>query len=190
MWNLGLLGASLGFSSDFELIQTSIVSGTSTTSVVFDVSTLASTYKHLQVRAVVRTNRTETNSNHAIRINGDTGSNYAGHGLRGAGSSVTSFGGGSSTFINVSDGTSSGNSTANSFSALVIDFLDPFSSTKNTTLRALFGNAATTYFGSGDIRLFSGLWNNTATVTSITIYDLNASSFGAGSRYSLYGIKG
>jgi hypothetical protein len=194
LFPLGILsaaGAGVADLGSYELISTSLITGTSTTSVVFDVSTLASTYKHLQIRAVVRTSRSpETNSNHAMRINADTGANYAAHVVRGTGSAVQSFAGASQTYISISDGTSSTNSTANSYSAMVIDLLDPFSSTKNKTVRGLFGNAASTYFGSGDIRLFSGFRNNTEITTSVTIYDLNAGYFLAGSRYSIYGVKG
>jgi hypothetical protein len=189
---LGILNAqaSGGAGGGFDLLETQVL-GTSEASITFSsLGTYAADYKHLQIRAVIRTNRSgQTNSQTSIRFNSDTGSNYSGHLLRGTGSAVQSFASVGETSISISDGTSSTNSTGNSFSATVLDILDPFETSKYTTTKALFGNAASTYFGSGDIRLTSGLWNNTAALTTITFMDRNATSFAIGSRFSLYGVK-
>ena len=75
---------------------------------------------------------------------------------------------------------------ANAFGAGVYDILDPYSTTKNKTTRLFGGRGFVT--GDHKIVLASGLWRNTASVTSI---DLVANdNFVTGSRFSLYGIKG
>jgi hypothetical protein len=79
------------------------------------------------------------------------------------------------------------NDTANSFGAAVLDVLDPYSTTKNKTLRCLQGVRA----GTGPaIELRSGFWNNTASITSIVFTPETSGSFVSGSRFSLYGIRG
>jgi hypothetical protein len=77
------------------------------------------------------------------------------------------------------------NNAANSFGAGVIDILDFSSTTKNTTTRVLAGNAGTT----ASVQFQSGLFNNTAAITSMTIFG-NTGNLVAGTRFSLYGIKG
>ena len=78
----------------------------------------------------------------------------------------------------------SGSGFDNQYSPVILDILDPFVSSKNTTIRSLAGKAQTNPL----IHMESGFWMNTAAVTSITI-DGDYSSFVAGSRFSLYGLR-
>jgi hypothetical protein len=121
-----------------------------------------------------------------IRFNSDSGgSSYASHALDGNGSSVSS-----SAFTSRSDitltSTPAASATASVFAAIVVDILDPYSTSKNKTTRILGG--VTT---SPQISLRSGVYLNTASITSITISEnFSSSNFATGSRFSLYGIKG
>jgi len=181
----GVLSAAgaAGFESDFELISTTIVSGTATSSVVFsNLGDFASTYRHLQIRAVIKTNHANPWEVGNVRLNGDTGSNYSHHDLLGNGSSVTSAASVNSTgmfFI------AAGNTTANSYSGLVVDLLDCYSTTKNKTIRMFSGASSVP-----EIRLSSGSRRNTESTTSVTLTQNFGTSILAGSRYSIYGIKG
>ena len=176
-------GAGGGVSlSDYELISSTIL-GSSTPSVTFSsLGDYASTYKHLQLRM---TTRQDSNSNALqFRFNGDSGSNYRLHRLYGNGSSVGS-GTDTGTSLYTYTAAASGD-TANVFSANVVDFLDAYSSTKNKTMRMLATNGVGIY---REISLLSGLWLNTASLTSIQLLPAT-SNFIAGSRFSLYGLKG
>jgi hypothetical protein len=183
---LGFLAGSGGiaFESDYELIQTQIL-GSTTASVTFDVSTFASTYKHLQIRMVARDNRAVDVNNTFFRFNSDTGTNYSYHLLAGTGSSVISDSGVSQDFGVA--GTSIGTSgISNSFSPSVLDILDPFSTTKNKTTRSLSGVNSS----ASQVRVWSSNWRSTASVTSLNLFPSSGASFIAGSRFSIYGIKG
>jgi hypothetical protein len=171
--------------SDYELISSTIL-GSNTASVNFTgLGDYSSTYKHLQVRVVARTVRTEVNDSIITRFNADTGSSYAWHRLFGSGSSVSS--GAGTTQTSILTGETSGNTnTTSAFMTTVIDILDPYSTTKNKTIRFLNGGAAT----FTHIQLGSGLWINTASVTSFQLLPLNSANFLTGSRFSLYGIRG
>jgi hypothetical protein len=165
----------------YELISTTLLSST-TASVTF--SSIPSTYKHLQVRIAARI-ATATGTNGVefdLRLNSDSGANYASHRLYGDGTSVTS----AQNQMAVLQGLPSASQTAGIFGAAVIDILDYASTTKNKTLKTLNG-----YNGASNrISMHSGLWVSTAAVNSILVYDINAFSFASGSRFSLYGIKG
>jgi hypothetical protein len=50
------------------------------------------------------------------------------------------------------------------------------------------GFGGTTQPGEKQAGITSGLWNNTAAVTTILLY-LNSAQFSAGARFSLIGIK-
>jgi hypothetical protein len=166
--------------SDYDLITTTIL-GSTTYSVTFDTSAL-SAYKHLQIRYTARS--TDDSQTLFATFNGVTGTSYAAHRLFGNGSSMTSdaFTSRANLFVGT-NGTS--NNAANSFGAGVIDILDFSSTTKNTTTRVLAGNSGTT----ATVQLQSGLFNNTAAITSMTIFG-NTGNLVAGTRFSLYGIKG
>jgi hypothetical protein len=180
---LGFLAGSGGvsFESDYELIETQVL-GSAQSSVTFtNLGIYSSTYKHLQVRATVRTTRSDAvNDEMYTRFNGDFGSNYKGHRLWGNGSSVSS---GNTGIIYQADFPGSG-ATANVYGAFVMDILDPYSTTKNKTTRSLMG----ANFSFNTTMLSSGLWMSTASVTSINF--AVSANLAAGSRFSLYGIKG
>jgi hypothetical protein len=183
LFPLGILSAAAGgvaFESDYELISTSLIT-TNTASIVFDVSTFGSTYKHLQIRYAGRSTRADQDSVIDVKFN-TTSTTYRGHMLQGNGSTVTSFEATERWIF----GIAAANATANIFGSGVIDILDPFSSSKNTTVRTLNGIHTGSY---NRVWLQSLGWFDTATVTSITLAD-GFGSFVAGSRFSLYGIKG
>jgi len=166
----------------YELIETSIVSGTSTSSVVFsNLGTYSSTYKHLQIRF---TSRSSINGGSGVlaRFNSDTGSSYSWHVLLGNGSAVLSTAGTSTTFMYGGIHSTLAN-TANIFGASVIDILDSYSTTKNKTIKTLTG------FAGSRIDFYSGAWRSTSSVTSISLIS-EGENFIAGSRFSLYGIRG
>jgi hypothetical protein len=173
--------------SDYDLISTTTL-GTATPSVTFSsLGDYSSTYKHLQIRTVGRVSADTSGSGDAftVRFNGDSGSNYALHQLFGNGSTVTSNSTAPATGFFGQRFTDSG-STSNAFGAAVIDILDSYSTSKNKTARILGGNANNTSY----IFLNSGVWISTASITSITLSPNVGGNFVAGSRFSLYGIKG
>ena len=170
------------FESDDFLEE--VVLSTTASSVTFTGLGAYSDYKHLQIRQVSKDGRAgQTTSRFYIRFNG-VSSDYKSHVLQGSYSAVSS-GIGSATNRIIVDATTGGNG-GDAFGVSVIDILDPHSSSKNTTIRALGGMVAGGY---EPVFLLSGLWQNTAALTSITIGS-DFSSFVAGSRFSLYGSKG
>jgi hypothetical protein len=178
---LALSGAAAG--SSFELIASTIL-GSDTTSVTF--SSIPTTgYKHLQLRAVMRSTRAAATDSLRMRVNGDSGTNYVAHRLVGTGSAVTSA---ASTGDNIWDIDSvPGNTdTSGSFGLFVMDITDAFDTNKYTTIRHYAAR-----IGSANqlVRLTSGLWLSTSAITEISLDQNVGPNWLAGSRFSLYGWK-
>jgi hypothetical protein len=171
----------------YELIESFVVAGSSTTSVTFSsLGTYSSTYKHLQLRMTARTDRATVVDYVRLRFNGDSGSNYNFHNLSGSALGGLTSNYETGTQFNLLRAASA-NSSANIFGAITTDILDAYSTTKNKVARTLGGVASST---SSEIVLASGLWSNTASITSIFCGVGGGTNFIAGSRFSLYGIKG
>jgi hypothetical protein len=169
----------------YDLLETEILTG-SQASVTFSSlnSTYGADYQHLQVRLVGRFAAAYTNIEAAIQFNADTGSNYTRHRLEGNGSSVSSTAQASQTYSTLT-GMPGSASTSDVFGASVIDILDPFETTKYTTIRSFGGMTS-----GNHISLKSGLWMNTAALTEIKLFEgFFATSWVSGSRFSLYGLK-
>jgi hypothetical protein len=184
---LGILASSgaAPLTSDYELISTSILAS-DTSAVTFDVSSFASTYKHLQIRGTARCTNSSTLAGLVTRFNGDSGTNYSTHSLNGVNGSIASGGAASQSNFGfyLPGGTAAGGGSWTSF---VIDILDPFSTTKNKTARTFSGFQAD---GSWAIVEFnSASWMNTQSITSIYLGP-NQNQFRLGSRFSIYGLKG
>ena len=174
----GLLGNGGGATNSYESISTVTVGAGGSSVITF--SSIPSTYKHLQIRYI---NTTSTvNQNLVVTFNSDTGSNYAWHRLLGDGSSAIADASSSTTGMNI--GRSGGNST--SFAGGVFDILDYANTSKYKTARTLYG---TDQNGSGLIFLASGLWQNTAAISTVTFTPASG-NFAQYSQFALYGIKG
>jgi hypothetical protein len=179
-------GGGGGAAGAYEWLETQVLSGNSTTSLSFSNlnSTYGSTYQHLQLRIMTKLSSNSNLWELNLRFNGDTGNNYSAHRLIGDGSSVTSVATTGISYIRImgSVGTAA---SSDSYTAMVIDILDPFETTKNKTIRALAGHSA----NFGRIALNSGFWNSTSAVTSISLKNEFDLTFASGSRFSLYGMR-
>lgn len=180
----GILAASgSGAAGAMELISTTILSTTST-SVTF--SSIPATYKHLQIRATTRTDRSGIHVASVIAsCNSDMSSNYSYHQLYGTGSAVGSYGLANTTGY-IATATAA-TQTGSVFTSLISTLLDYANTTNYKTFRTLHG-----FTGSAghNIELSSTNWRNTAAVSTLTLTAGSGSNFIAGSRFSLYGIKG
>ena len=161
--------------SSFESIATVTVGVGGTSSISF--SSIPSTFKHLQIRTM-----SIASSGLTIQVgNGsvDTGSNYAWHQLYGTGSGSPAANAGTTQtfgYIAYADSTTAP-------TVAVTDLLDYQNSNKYKTLRSLAGHDRN---GAGFVNLFSGLWQSSSSINTITI----SGTFSQYSQFALYGIKG
>jgi hypothetical protein len=174
----------------YELLETVLVGSGGQSSVSFSNlnSTYGSTYQHLQLRATIRTDRSGADSDPVrIRFNSDTGSNYARHYLLGyISSSLASGAATSADAMYITESAACANNAANIFAGIVTDILDPFETTKNKTIRSFGGNYASGWKG---VELYSGLWQSTNALTTITLTPLIGTNFVQYTRFSLYGMR-
>jgi hypothetical protein len=172
----------------FQLLETAIVSGSSTSEVLFsNLNNYAATYQHLQIRYAARTGETSFNREDlCYRFNGVTSNSYTEHNLSG-GSGSTPTSGATTSFNRGFIGSMATNfESSGIFGAGVIDILDPFETTKNTTVRTLAGRAGSTPM---NLSLQSSLFISTDAIASMRIFTSSNRILVAGTRFSLYGIK-
>jgi hypothetical protein len=156
---------------------------TSSASVTF--TSIPQTYTHLQLRGIASANYSaEDYGTLGVRFNSDTGSNYTRHMFRTKGNAASADGFASTTFA---EGGLAYLYPSSSLTVAtnVIDILDYTNTTKYTTVRGLGG---IDWNGAGAIQLSSGVWQNTAAVTSLTLFQQNGNFYGTSS-FALYGIK-
>ena len=176
----GIYGRGPGV-GDFESIATVVVGAGNATEINF--TAIPGTFQHLQIRAMAR--NTSGTSDARYQFNGDTGSNYAWHLLVGNGSSANAFNGTSQTsFRGAGYTVYVASSTINGVG--ITDILDYKDTNKYKTARTLLGSDTN---GGGELQYYSGLWMNTAAITSIKITP-STGSFAQYSHFALYGIKG
>lgn len=184
---LGIIASSKAVSNSYESIATVTVGSGGSSSITF--SSIPSTYQHLQIRAIGRTNRSANGDYSLIAFNSDTSSsNYTTHYLSGNGSTVDA-----GAYVNSFGGAlvnrwGAANDTSNTFGALVLDILDYANTNKYKTVRSLGGLETNT--SNSQINLQSALWLNTAAISNITITPGAGTSFNQYSSFALYGIKG
>ena len=185
-----LAGNSAILPGSYESIQTVDVGAGGSASVSF--TSIPSTYKHLQIRAIARgTYATGTDAIlFKMQVNSDTAANYSTHFLQGYGGVATNIGaggGGGSDYIRLG-GLPKDNWTASVFGPIVIDVLDYANTNKYKTVRCLSGsdgNSTTVY---QYVEFTSGLWRNTNAISSISIFP-STGNISQYSSFSLYGIK-
>jgi hypothetical protein len=182
---LGIIASSkLGVDNgDFESIATVTVGSGGAASVTF--SSIPSTYQHLQIRAIARTNRAAASDTVYWRFNSDSATNYTLHSLLGNGTSASTDAGVNLTY-GYYIGTTAASATSSVFAVAVIDILDYKDTNKFKTVRTLHGKDVN---GTGEILLTSSLWRNTAALSSMTLESQNAANISEYSQFALYGIR-
>jgi hypothetical protein len=181
-------GAGGAAGGSFESIATATGTGSSGT---ITFSSIPSTYKHLQIRGLAKDTSVafDATAQVLIRFNSDSGNNYARHRLYGDGGSVTAVGAASQSGISLGAGMTIG-LPVNVLAASITDIQDYASTTKNKTVRTINGGNANESSGNYLLELSSGVWLNTAAITSISLVNNNGSNFNTQTVFSLYGIKG
>jgi hypothetical protein len=168
--------------NSYESIAT-VTLNSSQTTITF--SSIPSTYKHLQLRGIVRFAGNDGGFG-AYLNNNSTSSNYYSHRMGGNGSSA--FAGSiADSFIGWTIATSG--SASGVFTGMIFDYLDYTSTSKNKTAKILSGHDNN---GSGQLNFQSVLFNNTSAISTITLNSRNqgsTSDFAQYSSFALYGIK-
>ena len=167
----------------FEAIGTANGTGSSNT---ITFTSIPSTYKHLQIRGIVKSTTSGSSfSSVGLNFNADTSSSYTRHILYGNGSSPLVYGSAAGTtwYIGGNDFPSAGYTSI--VGAHIVDILDYTNTNKNTTVRALTGCDVN---GAGEILLSSTVYLKTNAITSIELVSASG-NFSTLTQYSLYGIK-
>lgn len=158
-------------------LSTVTVSTTSQASVQF--TDIPAYYEHLQIRGIVQLSGV---NNFRVRLNSDTGNNYAWHHVYGGGAAVATDSASSTNRIlggYVTNPTST-------FNAFILDILDYANTNKFKTTRMITGIDSN---GGGNIQFQSGLWQNTNAITTISFDGASGESVLQYSSFALYGIK-
>jgi hypothetical protein len=100
---------------------------------------------------------------------------------------VSATGFASQTLVGVS-GSSSNATAANVMGVSIVDIVDYANNTKNKTVKAFGGMNDNGTSAAPYMALYSGLWMNTAAITSITI-GAGVTAFATGTTFSLYGVS-
>lgn len=178
-------GGAAGGGGDFESIASATGTGSSNT---ITFSSIPSTYTSLQIRFIGRTTASDVPANLHIRLNGDTGSNYAQHQLYGDGTTATASGAATQTRIR-GGAISTAAETSGVMGVNIVDIHDYSSTTRNKTVRIFSGIDKN---GSGGfVELGSGLWASTSAVNSVSLLTtVTGGSWTTDTVIALYGIKG
>lgn len=166
----------------FESIATANGTGSSGT---ITFSSIPSTYKHLQIRAIAPVGNYITGK---LQFNSDTGSNYTRHSLvgNGGGTAQSTYSGASQTYISL--GNDNGYGRSSYPYNMVIDILEYTNTNKYKTMRMLAG--FDTHAADGqEVCLQSGLWMSTSAISTIT-FGLTSGNYPTTASFALYGIKG
>jgi hypothetical protein len=180
----GVLSAAAGGApagaGDYELIESYIL-GSDQASITFsNLGDYSSTYKHLQIRYTAHSSRSGANAD-PMKITLNSTTQLRAHHLFGNGSSVGS--GNVATDYAVVMAITGNDAPAEAFAGGIIDILDSYSASKNKTLRTFAG--AANFQLSLDSTLF-----DVGSITTINLTPFSNTNFFAGSRFSIYGIKG
>lgn len=182
--SLGIFASAANVAAtSFESIATTSVGSGGASSVEF--TSIPSTYTHLQIRGIAKSDNTGSLDNLQMQFNSDTAANYKAHFLYGTGS-ATGAGVAASDNLMLAARITGGNASyANIFGVFVIDILDYANTNKYKVHRSLSGHDEN---GLGEVFFESGLWRNTNAITSIKLYaqDFNWKQY---SHFALYGIK-
>ena len=174
------------YAGSYESIQTYTVGTGGTSAITF--SSIPSTYTHLQIRAIARSNRASTVD--VVKLNlgdgsADTGANYSWHQLYGTGAAAGATAAASTSTIELPV-ISAASATTSIFGTMILDILDYKNLNKYKTVR---GFAAADLNGSGELDFCSGNWRSNSSVNVISLAPRTGTLFVEYSSFALYGIK-
>lgn len=152
----------------------------------FSLNSIPQTFKHLQLRYILRDTGSSGFAQGSITVNSSGASNMAYHKLSGDGATVTASAASSEGYWSTLLLAAMNSTTAGTFAAGIIDILDYTNTNKNKTMRILAGGDGN---GSGQVLLGSGFVDSTTAISSITFY-MAHSAAATNSQFALYGIKG
>jgi hypothetical protein len=172
--------------ADFESIATVYGTGSSGT---VSFTSIPSTYKHLQIRGIARTDLAGNYPALSVRINGDGGaSKYGYQRLYGTAATNDSLADANGAGANAFMLTVSADSLASSiFGAFVLDIVDYTDTNKNKAMKSLSGANGN---GSGNAMVVAGTYYSNDTVTQIDIIAGAGQNIKTLSQFALYGIRG
>jgi hypothetical protein len=176
------VGVAPATNSYFSIATVNVGSGGAST---ISFTSIPSTYTHLQIRAIARTNAVSGGDDNAVlKINNDTGANYSFHQMYGTGSGVGATGYASQN-PQVALSATNSNAAANLFGVGIMDILDYSNNNKYKTVRMLTGQDT----NGGGVIIFRSLgWYNSSAITQLDLIGQNG-SFVQYSSFALYGVK-
>jgi hypothetical protein len=149
-------------------------------------TSIPSTYKHLQVRALIKSNSAGVlYMNYSF--NGVGGTSYSSHYMYGNGSSAGANSGNGPSASSMYLDEFPQSSATNIFGSCVLDILDYTNTNKYKTTRYLGGADKN---GSGGVAMSSGLFMSTNAITQIDFTPQSSAGIAQYSSFALYGIKG
>jgi hypothetical protein len=175
--------------TDFDLLSTTSLTSSSST-ITFTGLQSFTDYKHLQLRMVVHGVGAHDESDWYFRVNGDSAASYTRRAVRTVGFSPTAVSHTYSTGTEMAifSGVLGDNQGTGAFSMAVMDIYDFRTNSKNQSFRSMMGHSGSTH---DQVGMASSMYGETnAAVNSISTFLQSSRSFAAGSRFSLYGIKG
>ena len=181
------ISGHLTVANDYESIATVTVGSGGTSAITF--SSIPSTYKHLQIRGILRSNPSYPDGEYGfVRVNGSSASIYSAGYTFGNGTvaGTGSFGGTATGWV-LSQLATNDADLANAFGPNIWEFLDYADTNKFKTFRGYVSNERN---GSGTINLADGAWRSTSAITSIAITPGGGTAWLQYSTLALYGIKG
>ncbi len=164
-----LAGVGAGEAGSFHSIATTTLS-TAQATVTF--SSIPATFKHLQVRVLVK-----TSAGGSLYMTVNSTGATKNHQLRGDGSTAYSA---------VTAGNFVLNTSTSAFTAGIIDILDYTNTNKLRVSRSIGGYDAN---GSGEVNLGSGFYNISTVVSSLS-FSMTSGNITSLSSLALYGIAG
>jgi len=150
-----------------------------------EFTSIPSTYKHLQVRWIFRSNRVTNPDFLKLTLNGDTATNYSWHYIQGDGSTTLASASASADYI-INRSAPGSSQAANVYGAGITDILDYANTNKYKTSRTLGGFDDNSI---GQVSLQSGNWRSTSAVTSLRLTVGAGTLLSQYSSFALYGIK-
>jgi hypothetical protein len=177
-------GASSATTSNFQLLETNILSSAVSTVTFSNIDTYSG-FTALQLRIAARSSTSGGQIEFRMRLNGDSGTNYSNHYVDASG--TTPGAGGSASQTSMYLGTMPGSTvTTNAFGSFIFDILGHNLNSRRKVVKGMAG--MTTATSTAQVAFVSGMYLGTGVISSLTLVS-GSGNFLVNSRFSLYGVN-